>query len=98
MHYRLTYLCNGYTLADAFRPDHRWGKRIFNLGPFDCSFADDEVIDYAKKTPPANHYLNCIEAIGGEPHVRVIFTKLVPGAQKLAEALSTTQAQQGAGS
>ena len=78
MKYRLTYCRDDYTLADAFRPNPRWGKKIYSAD-LECAMTDDELIGGAKDTAPEGYWLQCLEAIGGEPHVRVVYQKSVPG-------------------
>lgn len=77
--YYLRYLCDGYTLADAFRPQPGWGSKGYtveadNLG----EHTDEEVIRAAQETAPAGYWLQHIEAIGGEPNRRDVFKQGVP--------------------
>jgi hypothetical protein len=87
MHYRLVYLCNGYTLADAFRPSPTWGKRSFSAELEDG--ADDaDVIRAAKETCPKNFWLHQVEAICGKPHTkRPVFFEPVPGSVAASEGV-----------
>jgi hypothetical protein len=77
MHYILTYCCNSYTLADAFRPNPLWGKRLFTVD-LDFDISDEELIKGATDTAPEGHWLQHLEAIGGDPHRRTVFIKAVP--------------------
>jgi len=77
MHYILTYCCNNYTLADAFRPNPYWGKRRYRVYP-DCEMTDEELIKGAVDTTPEGYWLQHLEAIGGDPLVRTVFIKPVP--------------------
>ena len=77
--YYLRYLCDSYTLADAFRPQPGWGEKGYfveadKLG----EHTDEDVIRAAQETAPPGYWLQHIEAIGGEPRRRDVFKKGVP--------------------
>ena len=77
--YYVRYLCNGYTLADAFRPQPAWGVRTSKVKAAPLGeHTDDDIINAAKETAPDGYWLQHIEAIGGDPHVRDVFKKAVP--------------------
>lgn len=79
---RMIYCCDGYTLADVFRPQPSWGKRSFSAD-IGANTPDDELIKVAGKLAPQGYWLQLIEVIGGDPHVRVAFAKPIPfSAQK----------------
>ena len=79
MFYDARYLFDGYTFADAFRPRPGWGSKTSRV----CAdgwpaHTDDEVIDAARRGTPAGYWLQSIEAIEGEPHIRVVMFVPVP--------------------
>ena len=79
--YRLRYLRDGYILADAFRPyphglEQRFTVDAAALPPH----TDDDIIQTAAESAPKGYWLQRIEAIGGDPHIRQVFAKAVPGA------------------
>ena len=77
--YRMRYLCNGYILADAFRPHPGWGSKGYTVDAARLGeHTDDDLIRVAQETAPPGFWLHHIEAIGGEPHVRQVFKKGVP--------------------
>lgn len=83
IHCRMIYCRDGYTLADAFRPQPSWGKRSFSAD-IDANTPDAEIIKEADKLSPQGYWLQRIEVIGGDPHVRVAFAKPVPFTTKKA--------------
>lgn len=88
MIYETTYLINRYQLADVFRPDPLWGKRIFRVAASDLpDHTDSEIVDAARAGTPVGYRLHRVAAIGGDPHRRdVYFVPLVP--PKRSEAQS----------
>lgn len=79
MFYDARYLVDDYTLADAFRPQPGWGSKTSRV----CAdgwpeHTDEEVIDAARRSAPTGYWLQSIEAIGGEPHIRVLLAVPVP--------------------
>lgn len=77
--YSLRYLCNGYTLADAFRPQLGWGAKGYTVEASALDeHTDADVIQAAQETAPNGYWLHHIEAIGGDPHVRDVYSKSVP--------------------
>lgn len=74
MLYEMTYLRDGYTLADAVRPDPRWGKRIFRC-EVDQPHPDTEIVQAARDTAPAGYWLHRVHAYGGDPHERVLYMR-----------------------
>jgi hypothetical protein len=74
MRYAITYLCGGYTLADAVRPDPLWGKRRFGADVTE-PHTDAEIIKAARDSAPAGFWLHRLEALGGEPHLRVVYVR-----------------------
>jgi hypothetical protein len=79
MRYYLRYLCDGYILADAFRPIPHWGAKRYTVEAAPLGeHTDADIIKAAQDTAPDGYWLQHIEAIGGEPHVRDVFKKAVP--------------------
>ncbi len=77
--YRLRYLCDSYTLADAFRPQPGWGSRGYTVDAAALGeHTDADVVDAALQTAPQGYWLQRVEAIGGEPHIRTVWSKPVP--------------------
>ena len=77
--YYLRYLCDGYTLADAFRPQPGWGAKGYTVEADKLGeHTDEDVIRAAQETAPPGYWLQHIEAIGGEPHRRDVFKKSAP--------------------
>ena len=76
--YYLRYLCDGYTLADAFRPQPNWGAKCYTVdGDQLGAHTDINLIEAAKRSAPAGYWLNRIETFGGPDHGRVVFKKAV---------------------
>lgn len=77
--YRLRYLCDGYTVADAFRPVPGWGAKAYTVQADALGeHTDADVIQAARETAPRGYWLQHVEAIGGEPHRRDVFKQAVP--------------------
>ena len=77
--YYLRYLCDGYILADAFRPQPGWGsKGYFVEAAALGEHTDADIIRCAAETAPPGYWLQHIEAIGGDPWRRDVFMKSVP--------------------
>ncbi|MEC5159579.1 MULTISPECIES: hypothetical protein [unclassified Janthinobacterium] len=76
MFYEVTYMRNGYQLSDVFRPDSRWGKRIFRVQVATLpDHTDNEIVQAARVDVPVGYWLHRILAIGGDPHERKLFFK-----------------------
>lgn len=77
--YYLRYLCDGYTMADAFRPHPGWGSKGYTVEASQLGehTDDDDIIRCARETAPPGYWLQHIEAIGGEPPRRDVFKKSV---------------------
>lgn len=77
--YRMRYLRDSYTLADAFRPQPGWGSKVYTAEAAALGeHTDQDVIRAAQETAPPGYWLQHIEAIGGHPHRRDVFKKSVP--------------------
>lgn len=77
--YRLRYLCDGYTVADAFRPVPGWGTKGYTVQADALGeHTDADVIQAARETAPRGYWLQHVEAIGGDPWRRDLFKKAVP--------------------
>ena len=77
--YYLRYLCDDYTLADAFRPQPGWGAKGYTVEATSLGeHTDQDIIRCAQETAPPGYWLQHIEAIGGEPHRRDVFKIAVP--------------------
>jgi hypothetical protein len=77
--YRLRYLCDGYIVADAFRPVPGWGAKGYTVQADALGdHTDADVIRAAQETAPVGYWLQHVEAIGGDPHRRDVFKKAVP--------------------
>lgn len=76
--YRLRYLCNGYTIADALRPQPDWGAKRYTVETEPLGdHTDQDLIKVAHETAPEGYWLHLIEAIGGDPHVRQVYKRPV---------------------
>lgn len=76
--YRLRYLRNGYTIADALRPQPDWGAKRYTVEAEPLGdHTDQDLIKVAHETAPEGYWLHLIEAIGGEPHVRQVYKRPV---------------------
>jgi hypothetical protein len=77
--YVLRYLVDGYRLADAFRPNPKWGSTTYTVKASGLPPHDDaDVVKSAQEAAPPGHWLQRVTAIGsGE---RELFCKPVPGA------------------
>ncbi len=85
--YETTYRIDGYTLADAFRPQPDWGTMRFRVSASELpEHTDQDVVDAARKGAPVGYWLQRVEAIGGDPHIRELMSVSVPVA-------NTTQKQ-----
>ena len=52
--------------------------RAYLATDYRLGHTDDDIINAAKETAPDGYWLQHIEAIGGDPHVRDVFKKAVP--------------------
>lgn len=78
--YALRYLRDGYTFADAFRPNQSGLQRRFTVDAAALpAHTDDDIIQTASESAPAGYWLQSVEAIGGDSHIRQVFGKSVPG-------------------
>lgn len=76
MFYEVTYLKNGYQFSDVFRPDARWGKRIFRVQAATLpAHTDNEIVNAARVDAPVGYWLQRVVAIGGDPYERRLFFK-----------------------
>ena len=61
--FEIEYRCHGYTLADAFRPNPRWGRRIFTVDGDKIGVTDIEQIKaIAVETAPEGYELHRVSA------------------------------------
>ena len=79
MFYDARYLIDRYTLADALRPQPGWGSKTRRVCADGWPVHNDaEVIEAARAATPRGYWLQRVEAIGGEPHIRVVMALPVP--------------------
>ena len=66
MHYCMEYRVHDYTLADAFRPDPKWGKRSFTVDAdkVGAHVNDAELIKAAHETAPERYVLARLWEVG----------------------------------
>lgn len=77
--YRLRYLIDSYIVADAFRPQPGWGSKVYTADANRLGeHTDEDLIRVAQETAPPGYWLQSVEAIGGKPHIRVVWGKSVP--------------------
>ncbi len=75
--YIVRYLCDGYILADAFRPQTKWGEKSFSVNAKDLSpHTDGDLIAMAQDNAPDGYWLQRITAF--EEGERVVYSKQVP--------------------
>jgi hypothetical protein len=64
--FEIEYHCHGYTLADAFRSNPRWGRRIFTVDGDKIGVNDPEQIKaLAIETAPVGYELHRVTANDG---------------------------------
>lgn len=79
MFYDATYLADCYILADAFRPQPGWGKRVTRVQADALPpHTDADIVEAAELGASPGYWLQRLEACGGEPHHRVVMSKSVP--------------------
>lgn len=79
MLYDATYLVESYILADAFRPQPGWGKKVTRVHADDLpAHTDADIIEAAEQGAPPGYWLQRLEAHGGEPLHRVLLSRSVP--------------------
>jgi|TARA_B110001454_G_scaffold215921_1_gene238224 hypothetical protein len=77
--YTLRYLCDGYILADAFRPILHYGERIFSVdGSALPDHTEDDIVKLASETAPDGYWLQRVTAIEHGKPERTIFGRQVP--------------------
>jgi hypothetical protein len=64
-------------LSVALQPDPFWGKRKFTV-TLEAPTEDAELIEAAQQSAPDGYWLQNLEAIGGDPHIRTIYKKAAP--------------------
>lgn len=80
MEYRVHYYC----LADAFRPDPKWGKRTFSVPAEKVGAAPDhELIEAAHQTAPEGYRLSRLWRVGPDG-TRDIYFEKAPAVRPLA--------------
>lgn len=78
MFYEIMYLKDGYQLSDVFRPNARWGKRVFRVQAAALpDHTDQEIVHAARVDAPVGYWLHEVVAFGGEPHERKLFFKSI---------------------
>lgn len=86
--YETIYHVEGYTLADAFRPQPGWGTRTFHV-PVEAlgEHTEQEVVAEARKHAPERHRLTCVRLYPAEGEPRVIWsTPACPEVRAMAKA------------
>lgn len=77
--YTLRYLCDGYILADAFRPVLHYGEKIFSVEADGLpEHTDDEIVKLASETAPDGYWLQRVTAVENGKPERAIFGRPVP--------------------
>lgn len=77
--YYMRYLCDGYILADAFRPTPGWGSKGYHVEADKLPpHTDAEIVRCAQESCPPGYWLQHVEAIGGPRGRRDLFKKAVP--------------------
>lgn len=62
--FTMEYRKEGYSLADAFRPDPLWGRRVFTISAADAGTSDiEEIRKLAEATKPVGYKLHGVAAI-----------------------------------
>jgi len=65
MIYQIKYRVIGFKIADAFRPDPHWGKRIFTIDTDKLGIDDAREIERAaRETPPDGYEFFSLEPCG----------------------------------
>ena len=79
MFYDATYLVNRYILADAFRTQPSWGKKVTRVQADTLPLhSDADIIEAAELGAPPGYWLQRLETYGGEPHHRVVMSRSAP--------------------
>jgi hypothetical protein len=74
--YETIYHLEGWTLADAFRPQPGWGTRTFRVNAADLGeHTEQEVVDAAREHAPARYRLTSVKLYPADGADRVIFSK-----------------------
>lgn len=67
MIYRVEYRREGYCLADAFRPDPFWGKRMFTVDTEKLGTENVSAIaQAARETAPIGYQFHHLETMAGQ--------------------------------
>lgn len=60
--YETTYHCDGWRLADAFRPQPGWGTRTFRVNVADCGeHTEQQLLEAARQGAPDRHHLTSVK-------------------------------------
>ena len=86
--YETIYHVEGYTLADAFRPQPGWGTRVFQVPKAALGeHTEQEVVDEARKHAPPHYNLTSVSIYEEGKDRRVIWsTPPSPEARAMAKA------------
>jgi hypothetical protein len=86
--YETIYHCEGWTLADAFRPQPGWGTRAFTVKLADLpEHTEQQFVDMARQAAPDRYRLTSVTLYPAEGEKRVIWsTPPCPTSKALAKA------------
>lgn len=77
--YTLRYLCDGYILADAFRPIPHYGEKRFSVEADALpAHSEEDIVKLARETAPDGYWLQRVTAIERDKPERTIFGRQVP--------------------
>lgn len=94
--YEMIYHVDGWTLADAFRPQPGWGTRRFSVGADKLGdHTESDLVVAARHHAPPNHRLTSVTLYPAEGPERVIWsTPPCPLCKALAKAAPGVKASQ----
>jgi hypothetical protein len=77
--YILRYLCDGYILADAFRPIPHYGEKRFSVEADAMpEHSEEDIVKLANESAPDGYWLQQVTAIEHGKPERAIFGRQVP--------------------
>lgn len=79
----IEYQCHGYSLADAFRLDPKWGRRTFIVDGEEVGVNDlEEIRSLAKRTAPHGYELHRVTVVGAGRNTALAAGNECPGCRE----------------